>query len=363
MHEYFMKRALELANQGNPSPNPYVGAVIVKDNNIIAEGYHQYFGGPHAEIEAFNSLLVDGSLDDATMYVTLEPCSHFGKTPPCVDTIIKHRIAKVVIASLDPNPLVAGNGVAKLKEHGIEVLVGILEEESKSLNEAFFKYISTKIPFVLAKMAMTLDGKIATVNGESKWISSEQSRHEVQLLRHSYTAIMVGIGTIIKDDPLLTARIPNGRNPIRIVVDTNLRTPLESQLIKTARDIRTIIATAEQNLQKQGLYLDQGVEILFCEKIESKIDLKDLINKLGQQGIDRILLEGGGEVMFSAIKLGLVDKVRLYISPKFFGGKAPSIIGGEGISSIKDAFKLSSYKILSNESEDIIIQGYFCKEK
>ncbi|MGL4394625.1 MAG: bifunctional diaminohydroxyphosphoribosylaminopyrimidine deaminase/5-amino-6-(5-phosphoribosylamino)uracil reductase RibD [Brevinema sp.] len=362
MHQEFMKRALELAKRGNPSPNPYVGAVIVKDNHILAEGFHRAFGAPHAEIEAFARVPKNTDLSNATIYVTLEPCSHFGKTPPCVDAILKHGVKQVVVASLDPNPLVAGSGIAKLQAHGVQVSVGILEDEAKALNETFFKYITTKEPFVLAKMAMTLDGKIATVSGESKWISSEESRTEVQHLRHAYTAIMVGIGTVLADDPMLTARIPNGRNPIRIVVDTKLRTPIDSQLVQTTYEIPTIIVTANENLDQQTLYTSLGVEILQAPLKDHHIDLNIMMKKLGERGIDSILLEGGGELMFSAMKAGVVDKLRLYLAPKIFGGKAPSLVGGEGVSSIQDAFELSSYKIINNASQDIIIEGYF-KEK
>ncbi|MGL4560967.1 MAG: bifunctional diaminohydroxyphosphoribosylaminopyrimidine deaminase/5-amino-6-(5-phosphoribosylamino)uracil reductase RibD [Brevinema sp.] len=359
MCEYFMEKALQLAKKGNPSPNPFVGAVIVKNRAIIAEGYHKYFGGHHAEIEAFNNISDATLLEDAVLYVTLEPCSHFGKTPPCAEAILKYGIKKVIVASLDPNPLVSGKGVQFLRNHGVEVIVGVLENEAKILNEAFFKYMSTQRPFVLAKMAMTLDGKIATSTGESTWISSLESREEVHWLRHKYTAIMIGVGTVLKDNPMLTARVPNGRDPLRIIVDTHLRTPTDSNLIQTASQIKTIIATSVTDQKKQKAFIDLGVEILVCKTICSKIDLDDLMTKLGQQHIDSILLEGGGELLFSAMKNKIVDKIRLYIAPKFFGGNSYSVVGGEGLSSINDAFELSSYTISSNASHDIIIDGYF----
>ena len=242
-----MDIALHLARKGagKVNPNPLVGAVIVNDGKIIGKGYHESYGKAHAEINAFKDAeteLIEGS----TMYVTLEPCSHYGKTPPCVDQIIENRIKRVVIGMVDPNPLVSGKGVKKLQEAGIDVTVGILEDKCKKLNEVFIKYITKKKPFVVLKTAMSLDGKISTTSGESKWITDKEARENVHILRNELTAIMIGIDTVIIDNPELTCRIPNGRNPIRIVVDSNLRIPYDSKILQTAKKFKTIIATTEK---------------------------------------------------------------------------------------------------------------------
>ena len=302
-----------------------VGAVIVKDGIIIGEGYHEKYGEGHAEVNAFESLKEDPS--GATMYVTLEPCSHYGKTPPCVDKIIQSKIKRVVIGMIDPNPLVAGNGVDKLKRAGIEVKVGVLEDKCKKLNEIFIKYILTKKPYVVLKTAMSLDGKIATRNGESKWISSEKSRLQVHNLRNKFSAIMVGVNTVIKDNPELTCRIKNGNDPIRIIVDSTLRIPINSKVL--------------QNNEKNG-----------------QVDLNALIKKLGELGIDSILLEGGSTLNYSALEENIVDKVMIYIAPKIIGGESSKTpVGGRGIDKLKDAFKLKNIAI-NILDEDILVEGY-----
>ena len=330
MDEKYMKMALELAKNGagRVSPNPMVGAIIVKDNRIIAKGYHKEYGRDHAEVDAFKNAIQD--VEGATMYVTLEPCSHYGKTPPCADKIVEKKISRVVIGSLDPNPLVSGNGVKKLIDAGIEVKVGILEENCKKLNEVFMKYISEKKPFVLMKSAMSLDGKIATYLGESKWISGEESRKDVHKLRNELSAIMVGVETVIKDNPELTCRIENGRNPIRIVVDSSLRIPIESKLVEGAREIKTIIATTNRADYEKSLSLkEKGVIVLITEDINKQVDLVDLMKKLGEMKIDSILLEGGATLNFSALSQGIVDKVQVYIAPMIIGGeKSKTIVGG-----------------------------------
>lgn len=352
-----MARALELARQARVSPNPMVGAVLVQNNQIMAEGYHQVFGGPHAEINAFSNFPEDESFDNTILYVSLEPCSHYGKTPPCVDKIIQLGIPTVVIASLDPNPLVSGSGVKKLREHGIEVITGVLEKEARLLNEVFFKYISTNRPFVMAKSAMTLDGKIADSSGYSKWISSEESREEVQYLRNKYTSIMVGVGTVLQDDPLLTCRLEKGHNPIRIIVDSNLRTPLDSKIMQTANEITTILATTTVELDIHQPFIDLGAKLILCNTTNGRVDLNDLMDKLGQHNIDSILLEGGSELLFSALESQIVDKIRVYIAPKILGGKSYSIVGGKGCL-LNDSFQLEQWTVTSN-TKDIIVEGYF----
>ncbi|MGX4599633.1 bifunctional diaminohydroxyphosphoribosylaminopyrimidine deaminase/5-amino-6-(5-phosphoribosylamino)uracil reductase RibD [Faecalimicrobium sp. JNUCC 81] len=359
MDKFYMNLALELAKKGKGrvNPNPMVGAVIVKNNKIIGQGYHEEYGKSHAEINAINS--TKESVDDSTMYVTLEPCSHYGKTPPCVEKIIESKISKVVIASLDPNPLVSGKGVIKLIDAGIEVVSGILDEENKKLNEVFMKYIVKKIPFVIMKSAMSLDGKISTRTGESKWISSDESRENVHKLRNEVMGILVGVNTIIQDNPQLTCRLENGKTPIKIVVDSNLRIPMDSKVIKDAHNYRTIIITtllAKESIVKE--LENKGVEIIIAESKDNSVDLNDMVKQLGQLNIDSILLEGGATLNFSAIKEGIVDKLQVYIAPKLIGGKSSKTpIGGNGIEKLKDAYQIRdiSVKMLS---EDILIEGY-----
>lgn len=343
----FMKKAIKLAKLGvgKVNPNPLVGAVIVKDGNIIGAGYHKGFGGPHAEIEAFNSLTE--SAEGADMYVTLEPCNHFGKTPPCSHAIVENGIKKVYVATLDPNPLVAGTGVSYLREHGVDVEVGLLSAEAKKINEVFLKYITTKRPFVHLKIAMSLDGKIATRTGESKWISSEESREEVHHLRNKYAGIMVGLNTILQDNPHLTARVQNGKNPIRIICDSKLNIPLDANVLDHKAE--TIIATcSDKELSGVNMIRTTG-EI---------VNLNELMIQLGERGIDSILLEGGSTLAYSALESGIVDKVTFYVAPKLIGGKdSPTPLGGVGVDSIKDTFNLNKVSTRVSGS-DVVIEGY-----
>ena len=275
LNEYFMKKAIELAKKGvgKVNPNPLVGAIIVKEGEIIGEGYHEKYGEAHAEVNAFKSLKEDPS--GATLYVTLEPCSHYGKTPPCVDMIIENKINKVIIGMIDPNPLVAGNGVNKLIAAGIEVKSGILEDECKKLNEIFIKYIITKKPYVVLKAAMSLDGKIATKTGESKWISCEESRLQVHELRNKLSGIMVGINTVITDNPELTCRTQNENDPVRIIVDSSLRIPLDSKVLKN-KDGKTMIATTKKaDLKKMQALLEDNIKVLIIKEKNGRVDLND----------------------------------------------------------------------------------------
>ncbi len=355
-----MELAIELAKkgEGKVNPNPMVGAVIVKDGIVIGEGYHEKYGEGHAEVNAFKSLKEDPS--GATMYVTLEPCSHYGKTPPCADKIIENNIKRVVIGMIDPNPLVAGNGVDKLKKAGIEVKVGVLEEKCKKLNEVFIKYILSKKPFIVLKTAMSLDGKIATRTGESKWISSEKSRLQVHNLRNKLSAIMVGVNTVIKDNPELTCRIENGSNPIRIIVDSTLRIPMNSKVLQN-KDNKTIIATTKRaNIKNMQELLKKNINVLIIDEKNGQVDLSALIKKLGELNIDSILLEGGSTLNYSALEESIVDKVMIYISPKIIGGESSKTpVGGIGIDKLNDAFKLKD--ITTNiVDEDILVEGYIC---
>ncbi len=359
LYMQFMKRALEIAALGYVSPNPRVGAVLVRDHHIIAEGYHQNYGGDHAEIELFNSLPADFDYSDTVLYVTLEPCSHYGKTPPCAAKIIALGIPRVIVACTDPNPLVAGRGIQMLKDAGVKVSVGLLQEESQKLNESFFKFISTRKPFVLLKSAMSLDGKICTNIGESKWISSEASRREVHILRSRMSAVMVGVNTVIADDPALNSRIENGRDPIKIIADSTLRTPLDSKALQNNN--KTIIATLELNQAKHIPYTDKGVEIITTESKDGKIDLQDLMGKLAAANIDSILLEGGAELAYSALDAGIIDKVQLYYAPILIGGSdSKSFISGEGVQKLSDAFELENCTVRATD-RDFVIEAYIKK--
>jgi diaminohydroxyphosphoribosylaminopyrimidine deaminase / 5-amino-6-(5-phosphoribosylamino)uracil reductase len=358
LDEKYMRMAIELAKKGvgKVNPNPMVGAVIVKDEKVIGEGYHEEYGKAHAEVNAFSSLIEESK--GATLYVTLEPCSHYGKTPPCVDKIIENKIAKVVVGALDPNPLVAGRGIKKLKDAGIDVVTSVLEEECKKVNEVFMKYIVEKKPFVVLKTAMTLDGKISTSSGESKWITNEKSRKEVHKLRNKLSAIMVGVNTVIKDNPELTCRLEGGRNPIRIIVDSALRIPMESKVV-IDKLAGTIVATTELANKDRVLDLKKlGVEVIIIKAKNERVDLQSLMVELGKLNIDSILLEGGSTLSFSALEDKIVDKIQAYIAPKIIGGeKSKTPVGGKGIEKLSNAIMLENMKVIS-VGRDLLIEGY-----
>jgi diaminohydroxyphosphoribosylaminopyrimidine deaminase / 5-amino-6-(5-phosphoribosylamino)uracil reductase len=357
----YMERALELAKMGSghTNPNPLVGAVIVKAGRIIGEGYHQCYGSHHAEVNAFINATED--VGGATMYVTLEPCSHYGKTPPCAEAIVKNKIKKVIIGLKDPNPIVSGRGIKILEDNGIEVVTGMLSEEGKKLNEIFLKYITTKMPFCLMKTAMTLDGKIATYTGDSKWVTGELSREYVHQLRHRVAGIMVGMGTILSDNPSLTTRVKDGdeSDPIRIIVDSGGRIPLEANVLNLKSKARTIIGTTEKAGKTKIKALEEkGAEIIITPAKNGRVDLMFLMKALGERKIDSVLLEGGSELNYSALEEGIVDKVNVFIAPKILGGNtAKTPVGGEGISNIKDAILLKGIDI-KRFGDDIMIEGY-----
>ncbi|KPU44005.1 riboflavin biosynthesis protein RibD [Oxobacter pfennigii] len=352
----YMKLAIKLAKKGCGwvNPNPMVGAVIVKDGNVIGKGYHQKYGELHAERNAFASCKTSPS--GATIYVTLEPCCHYGKTPPCTDAILNSGIRRVVIGSCDPNPLVAGKGIKLLRSRGIEVTEGILKDECDTLNESFFHYIQSKTPYVIMKYAMTLDGKIATRTGKSQWITGERARQRVHEDRHRYSAIMVGIGTVLLDDPMLTCRLDNNRNPLRIVCDTRLRMPLASRLVTSAKSIGTLIATAVPDQEKHQPYLEAGCDIMVLPLKDGHIDLNCLMIRLGERKIDSILLEGGSTLNWSALKSGIVNKVQAYIAPKMFGGSGQTPVSGLGVDCPDEAFKLSKPTVI-RVGEDILLES------
>lgn len=356
----YMERALALAakGRGTTTPNPMVGAVIVKDGRVIGEGYHIRAGEGHAEVNAFKNATED--VTGATMYVTLEPCSHYGKTPPCADKIIEKGIGRVVVGALDPNPLVAGRGIEKIRNAGIPVVTGVLAEKSIQLNEVFMKYIVTKRPFVLLKAAMSLDGKIATAAGESQWISCEASREEVHRLRHELTGIMAGIGTVLADDPMLNCRIEGGKQPIRIILDSHLEIPESSRLVASAGEYPLIVATLEESRPEKKEHLKTlGVQILEIPADENgHVNLDILMDRLGEMKIDSILLEGGGRLAEGALRAGIVDKVQFYIAPMLIGGEqAKTPVEGQGIDALKDAWHLTG---LQSEiiGDDIKVTGY-----
>ncbi len=355
--EEYMSIAIEEAKRGAGwvAPNPMVGAVIVKDGQIIGKGYHTQYGNLHAEREAIAAS--SGDLHGATIYITLEPCCHYGKQPPCIDAITDAGISRVVFGSSDPNPLVNGKGVSILREKGITVVSGVLKNECDKINKAFFRHIQTGLPYVTLKYAMTMDGKIASHTGLSKWITGETARRHVHQERSASQAIMVGIGTVLSDDPLLTSRIEGGRNPIRIICDTNLRTPLDSNIVKTAKDVRTIIACSVSDESRYVSYVEKGCEVIFVEAEDGHIDLKKLMSVLGAKQINSILLEGGSQLNWAAVKAGIVNRVQAYIAPKILGGSdAKTPVGGIGMDDPENCLKLVNPEI-TRLGDDILIES------
>ena len=384
-----MRRAIELARKGGGfvHPNPLVGCVVVKDGQIIADGYHEKYGEFHAERNALTHCNTETK--DALLYVTLEPCCHYGKTPPCTEIIIEKGIKKVFVGILDPNPLVAGKGVKMLQDAGIEVEVGICENEIRELNKVFLKYITTKRPYVIMKTAMTLDGKIAAHTGDSKWVTNDESRKMVHQLRSEMAGVVVGINTVLSDDPMLTCRLDgNYHQPTRIVVDSKLRIPVDCQLVKTAKEYHTIVANTvissdtsscpsfrakSRNLTKLDKIsplryasvemTNAGVDLLHCASKNGHVDINDLMIKLGSQGIDSLLLEGGGTLNAAFLEAGCVDEVWAFIAPKIIGGNdAKTPVSGKGIDRMCDAINLQDIDI-QNINGDILIKGKICSRE
>ena len=356
----YIRRAIALAKRGIGwvNPNPLVGAVVVKNGRIIGEGYHAFFGGPHAEINAIEN--ASESVKDATLYVTMEPCSHQGKTPPCTEPIISKGIRRVVASMKDPNPLVNGNGLKILADAGIEVKSGTEEAAVLKMNEHFVKYIVTGLPFCMMKTAMTLDGKIATVENASKWISGENSRRYVHELRQKYSAVMVGINTVLYDDPMLNVRMirKKKKNPLKVIVDSTGKIPLEAHVLKMNPQLVIIAATDKIEIMKKRDLERMGVQVIICPLKDGKVDLGYLMVCLGKMGIDSVLLEGGSTIAFSALMDGIVDKLICFIAPKIIGGAgAPSPVGGTGLSGMDDAISVKDWKFRKMGS-DIVIEGY-----
>lgn len=345
-HEFYMELALKNASamKGQTDPNPLVGAVIVNDNRVVGIGAHLKAGEPHAEIHALR--MAGEAAKGGTIYVTLEPCSHYGRTGPCAVAIVEAGIKTVVIATLDPNPVVSGNGVKILKDAGIEVIIGVHQEESQKMNEVFNKFIVEKKPFVTLKSGITLDGKIATYASNSKWITSEQSRQDVHLLRNENMAILVGVNTVIKDNPELTARIPNGRNPIRVILDSTLKIPLDSKVVTDNLAETWIFTCQKYDQDKEKTLKSLGMKVFPTNGVE-KVEPKDVMEILGEHLISSVLIEGGGTINASFLENKCIDKVILYFAPKLIGGKdAPTFLEGAGIEKMSDAVDLVDTSII-----------------
>lgn len=350
--EQFMKRAIELAKQGTgwTAPNPLVGAVVVKNGRVIGEGYHRKYGELHAERNALAACSENPA--GATLYVTLEPCCHYGKTPPCTEIIIEKKIAKVVIGSRDSNPKVAGKGARILREHGIEVVEDYMREACDALNPVFFHYITTKTPYVVLKFAMTLDGKIATRTGASKWITGEAARNHVHQLRSRYAGILAGIGTVLADDPMLNCRIDGAHQPLRIILDSHLRIPMGSRLVRSAKEYPLLIVCNESNRDREEgasriqKLEEAGAKVWTLPEKNGHPDLNVLMQRLGEEKIDSVLIEGGGTVNEAALKAHIVHHVYAYIAPKIFGGEdAKTPVEGSGIRLPQECAKLRLAKI------------------
>ena len=351
-----MRRALALARRGlgKTSPNPAVGCVIVRDGIVVGRGWHKKAGTPHAEVHALNEAreLAAG----ADVYVTLEPCAHFGKTPPCARALIAARVARVYVAMIDPNPLVAGAGIEMLRAAGIEVETGLLEEASRELNRPFIKWIQHKLPYVVLKSALTLDGQSATANGDSRWVTGDPARREVHRLRGRMDAIMVGVGTVFKDDPLLTCRVPGGRDPLRIVVDSTLRIPLHAALFGVQSSAGTVVATCSRDEARLQAVAAKGARILSCRLSEGRVDLADLFSQLGALGVQSVLLEGGSHLAGAALRAGLIDHCMIFLAPKLVGGAGTGLFAGAGVALMADAIRLDGMTV-KRIGVDLLVEG------
>lgn len=355
--EAYMTRALALARRGigKVSPNPAVGAVLVRGDRVIGEGYHRRFGGKHAEVNAIESAMEN--ISGATLYVTLEPCFHHGQTPPCVNAIIQHKIGRVVIGMPDPDPRVSGRSIEKLRQHGIETVVGVLEKECRALNETYIKHRSTGLPWVTVKFAQTLDGRIATVSGQSRWISSPASRKIAHRLRARHDAILAGVGNVLADDPELTTRLVRGKNPLRVILDSKLRIPLKARVLTDQTAAPTlVITTPAANNDKLAALKKMGIGVLTAPPDASgRVDIGELLKALGQRQVTSVLVEGGGEVITSFLRQGLADRLVVFIAPKILGRGIDSV-GELNITEISRAIRLSIERVYRS-GEDIVIEA------
>lgn len=358
-HERFMSRCLELAEKGAGyvSPNPMVGSLIVCEDRIIGEGFHERFGGPHAEVNAIASVTDDLLLRQSTLYVNLEPCSHYGKTPPCSDLIIEKKIPRVVVACKDPHERVAGQGIQKLRDAGVEVLEGVLEEKSRKLNEAFIKSHVKNMPFVSLKLAQTLDGKIATANGLSKWITGTQAREHVHRLRSRYDVVLTGSATVLADDPLLTVRHCRGRNPLRVVLDRNLQLPETARVFNG--DARTLVFACKDNADPVKLerLKQKRIEVAFVNEHEGGLDLVEVLGFLHAKNMLSVFVETGARLSGSFLRSRLVDKMYIYIAPKIFGGDGLNSFSPLGVDTPGEAFGFR-FEPPSLFGEDLLLETY-----
>jgi diaminohydroxyphosphoribosylaminopyrimidine deaminase / 5-amino-6-(5-phosphoribosylamino)uracil reductase len=352
----YMKRALALARKGigTTSPNPAVGCVIVKDGKVVGTGWHKKAGGPHAEIHALE--MAGEMAQGADVFVTLEPCCHTGKTPPCSQALIRAGVGRVVAGMADPNPKVRGNGLKELKTAGIQIVCGVLEDDCRDINRPFIKHVTTGMPYVTYKCAMTLDGKISTATGASRWISCEDSRTYVHRMRARMDAVMVGVDTVIADNPELTVRHVRGRNPLRVVVDSSLRTPESVKVLSGKNAAGTIIATIEANPRVHLRYLKQGTTVLVCQQDKGRVSMEDLIFKLGEMGVQSILLEGGGRLAGSMLESGLIDEFVFFMAPKILGSDGFSPFNLVGKTSMEQAYKLNIIH-LGRSGSDIVVHA------
>jgi len=359
--ETFMKQVLRLARRGlgSTSPNPVVGALVVKNGRIIGSGYHKKTGAPHAEIEALSK--AGERAKGSAMYVNLEPCNHHGRTPPCTTALLKNGIRRVVVGMADPNPHVTGGGCTSLRSNGVEVKCGVLEEECTRLNEVYVKYVTRGKPFVIVKGALTLDGRIATRAGNSKWITNEKSRKFVHSLRKRVDAIMVGVETIIADNPLLTPYLTRNSapDPVRVIADTNLRVPLDSRVLDSGTSALTLMAAGSRvSNTKRKKIEGLGARVVRCEMRDGRIDLADLLDKLAEMSICSVLVEGGGTLFGSIIRERLVDKFYIFLAPKILGGdNGVPFTRGPGCDSIKDCLTLKPLTVRRFD-DDIMIEAY-----
>ncbi len=356
--EKMMNRAILLARKGvgKTTPNPPVGCVIVRDGEIVGSGWHKKAGTPHAEVHALGEA---GELArGADLFVTLEPCSHFGKTPPCADALIAAGVGRVYAGIIDPNPRVAGQGIERLRSAGIPTFTGILEQECRRLIGPFMKQVLTGLPLVTVKSALTLDGKTATATGDSRWITGEEARRHVHKLRAEHDALMVGVETVLADDPQLTCRLPRSAgDPLRVVVDSRLRTPLDAQLFRLQSTAPTLIATIRQDAALLAPFRALGAELVFCREAGGRVDLADLLAQLGKRGIQSLLVESGGVLAGELLRQGLIDRLVLFYGAKLVGGEGRSPFAGSGAGKMSEAIRLREIKV-RRFGDDLMVSGY-----
>ena len=356
--EKMMGRAVALARRGvgRTAPNPPVGCVIVRDGEIVGTGWHRKAGTPHAEVHALREA---GELArGADVFVTLEPCSHFGKTPPCADALIAAGVGRVYAGTEDPNPRVGGQGIERLRAAGIPTFPGLLELECRRIIGPFIRHVTTGLPLVTVKSALTLDGKTATASGDSRWITGEAARRHVHRLRSEHDAIMVGAGTVLADDPQLTCRLPRGgRDPHRVIVDSRLRTPMTAQVFRAGSSAKTVIATTVQDEERLAAYGKLGAELLSCRETEGRVDLGDLLVRLGTRGIQSLLVESGGELAGTLLRQGLIDRLILFYGAKLVGGEGRSPFVGPGVDRMSQAIRLQELEV-RRFGDDLMVSGY-----